>query len=667
MNFQPDDIYRYCEIGSVKSRYDASTIVCSATTIDRERDHYDTALWLIHPHDGSKPVRIVEAAVKPTSPVMAPCGKAIALLMQTDDGVQQAQRLALDDIAAGFCAFPACGHKLKSLLEWSSARNALLATAETIWTERDAHMLGNSEADPKVVDFLPYKSDGRGVLIGKRTHLFALDVDGDEWRPLTTGDFDVSSAEWSPDGTILAFIRSCDGRQRHCSELWLADADGSNARLCTDSFAHARGLAWSPNGRTLAVGVTRMEGDSRVELCLVDTLSATTVFPDDALELEGSSFAWHPDGERLATLCAHEGLFQMAIVKITTGVAARIGPRLGHVAAFAQFKDGLAYIAESVRTAAEVLVVPWSGDGAKRRSKFNSIWFRERARPRAIKRRFSVPDGEGGVQRADAWLLLPPDRTGPFPLLVDMHGGPQSIALIDFAAHAYWYALVAQGWAVLAPNCIGSSSYGADYARRLRGCWGELDLPQHLAIVSQLQREGLADERVACAGKSYGGFLAAWALGQTDLFRAAAIAAPVADIGSHAGTSDSGYYVTPYAMKGDIDEISERYRRLSPIGLGARTHTAALILQGSDDERCPLGQAEQLFARLIRRGDAPTRLVVYPKGSHALSSKGKPSHRLDFHSRLVAWLIEHTSTPTPHRTTVAAMDTSHAPSADIIC
>src|SRR5690606_30281857 len=128
-------------------------------------------------------------------------------------------------------------------------------------------------------------------------------------------------------------------------------------------------------------------------------------------------------------------------------------------------------------------------------------------------------------------------------LLVDFHGGPHSIALIDFDAHTYWYDLCSRGWAILAVNPVGSGSYGDEFAYRIRGRWGELDLPQVMSILEQLLASGVADDRIACTGKSYGGFMSAWAIGHSSVFRAAVVSAPVANIVSHAGTSDTGYYV----------------------------------------------------------------------------------------------------------------------------
>jgi dipeptidyl aminopeptidase/acylaminoacyl peptidase len=210
--------------------------------------------------------------------------------------------------------------------------------------------------------------------------------------------------------------------------------------------------------------------------------------------------------------------------------------------------------------------------------------------------------------------------------------------LVDYASHVYWYELVSRGWAVVAANAVGSSSYGPEFARRVRGRWGELDLPQHLAIIDTLQGEGVADERVACTGKSYGGYLTAWAVGHADRFKAAVVSAPIANVESHAGTSDTGYYVTPYAMGLKMDELRARYHKLSPIDYCHNVSAAVLMLQGGDDQRCPLGQSEEFLANLVCCSDSHTQMVVYPGGSHHMASTGKPSHRVDYHRRLAGWV-----------------------------
>lgn len=83
-------------------------------------------------------------------------------------------------------------------------------------------------------------------------YLEKVDVESEETTPLSQGnDVDDSSAVWSPDGTQIAFGRkqpdAAMGRQ-----LWLMNADGSNARALTeDSEVHYGPFAWSPDGRSI--------------------------------------------------------------------------------------------------------------------------------------------------------------------------------------------------------------------------------------------------------------------------------------------------------------------------------------------------------------------------------------------------------------------------------
>ena len=75
---------------------------------------------------------------------------------------------------------------------------------------------------------------------------------------------------------------------------------------------------------------------------------------------------------------------------------------------------------------------------------------------------------------------------------------------------------------------------------------------------------------------------------------------------------------------------------MSPVRNGV--DTATLFLNGQDDQRCPVGQCEEMFASLVRAGHRKTMMVVYPGGTHSLAGSGKPSHRVDYHDRVVQWI-----------------------------
>jgi dipeptidyl aminopeptidase/acylaminoacyl peptidase len=70
--------------------------------------------------------------------------------------------------------------------------------------------------------------------------------------------------------------------------------------------------------------------------------------------------------------------------------------------------------------------------------------------------------------------------------------------------------------------------------------------------------------------------------------------------------------------------------------------TPTLIVHGEADDRCPIGQGEELFLGLIAAGRVPTEFARYPGAGHLFLGTGRPSHRLDIHQRVIAWLEKYT-------------------------
>src|SRR5262249_25763691 len=119
--------------------------------------------------------------------------------------------------------------------------------------------------------------------------------------------------------------------------------------------------------------------------------------------------------------------------------------------------------------------------------------------------------------------------------------------------------------------------------------------------------------------------------------------APVVDQESFHGTSDIGMWFMPWELNAVFPSGREIIRTLSPLTYVDRITAPTLVVHGEADERCPIGQGEQLFAALLPCGKVPTEFVRYPGGSHLFISTGRPSHRVDFNTRTVDWLTRYTS------------------------
>lgn len=646
--FTPEDLFHLQRIDSVHVLPDGKDAVCSVRQIQREQDTYTGAIWVL-PLNGNTPWQLTAGTALDNEAHWSPDGQQIAFLSDRADGFPQIHLI------------PRHGGEARQLsrftqgaimLAWSPQGDRLACTCVVKVDPkarggRDGVGQAPSGPAPQVVWRLPYKRDGVGYTLDQEIHLFVIDANTGDNVQLTDGSFEVKGLCWSPDGQRLAYVRTREGRFAHRTDLWCVDADGSNHRQLTSDQANSSVPAWSPDGRWIAFVGNTEEGDAQMRLWLIDMHSGQVrPLGDESLEIvpEGNGPLWSEDSQSLTLLLARRGVQEVARVAVPGGETTTVVTGERHVNAVACTRDTVVFVAESPSQAPEVYACDPSGANERRLSRFNA-WWDERPVPTTRLRTFDVPDGRGGTEQVDGWLVTPPDAQGPMPLLVDVHGGPASYAFLTYNAHAYWQVLSSRGWAVVALNAVGSSSYGREFASRLRGHWGEMDLPQHVAAVKALRDEGLADDRVAIAGKSYGGYLSAWAIGQTSAFRAAIVSAPVGNLETHYGTSDSGYYADPYSMCGEPFIDRQASQRLSPVKHVEKARTPTLFLQGAEDERCPKCQSEEMFTTMMRATDTPCEMVIYPGGSHHFFEDGTPSHRLDMLQRLVEWLARWIDTP----------------------
>jgi dipeptidyl aminopeptidase/acylaminoacyl peptidase len=634
--FTTRDLLKLELIRDLQVRPDGREVAYETKIIDEAADAYRSSITVV-PVAGGDPVELVRATAQNTMPRWSPDGTQLAFLSDRGGGPP-----ALHVIARGGGEARLVKRFDQGIVSiaWAPDGKSLLATRTVDHEEPpDGDRQAARWVDrPRRAHRQRYKSDGSGFLLHGTTRLVSIRLADGEVTELTGEADEIGSACYSPDGTQIAFAMNRNGaRDSHRTDIWMMRADGSDRRRLTSDLPSAASPAWSPDGKWIACVGDPIEGNSLTTVWLVEVATGTVTNTGRALDITSFPLvrtlppSWSADSRCVMALCADRGRSVIASVEIATGKHSTIVPEEAQTVTFHQAGDVLAFVRVAADEPGDVHV-SIAGAPPRQLTKLNA-WWHDRDQVTAERMTFRSPHGD-----VEGWLLRGPDRQEPRPLVVDVHGGPQSFAEFGLPYHVYWYVLCARGWSVLALDPIGSSGYGREHAMRLRSRWGELDLPQQLAAVEQLQKLGIADHRVAIAGKSYGGFLAALAIGKSKVFRAAIVSAPVANFESHSGTSDSGYYVDPYDLEGELPERRDLARRLSPIQHAHHATTPTLILQGEADARCPIGQSEELFALLMRCTKAPVEMMIYPQGHHDLAEDGRPSHRLDYHQRIVDWL-----------------------------
>jgi dipeptidyl aminopeptidase/acylaminoacyl peptidase len=643
--FEIDDLYLHRKITEVHCTQDPPEAACTVRSVNRDEDKYESRIW-VYALDGSRSTQLTHGPGSDKSPQWSPKADQLAFISDRG-GTSQIYILPRTGGEARQCGqFEGA----VSDLRWTPDGSRLIVVA-AVAVDPDWRGERPNGRKPKtrqstsaeVAWRLPYKTDGSGYILAREIHLFSLEVATGQVKQLTDGPFDVMAFGISPDGKSIAYARTREGREAHRTDLWRCGIDGSDPVRLTERLAMVMEPVWSPDSKQIALCGAEAEGDAQTNLWLMDRERKLRRLGSASLCVEDpQTLYWEPDGKSLLFAQAHRGRHRIVRLALSASDPETLVDGDVQFGAFCPAGDRYAYTAEHPSRPSELFTCDASGGEIKSLSDLNP-WWRDRTPIQAEAREFEVPDGKGGVERIEGWLLHREDHAGgPMPLLNDVHGGPASYVLLDYDTNVFWQVLCSRGWAVLALNSVGSASYGREFCDRLQGHWGTADLPQHVAAIEQLQADGVASDQVAISGKSYGGYLSAWAVGHTEIFRAAIVMSPVGNVETHYGVSDGGYYSDPYYMGSEEKFDRKLAADLSPLRYIERTKTPTLFMQGKDDERCPKCQGEELFVSLMAAGTTPAELVLYPGESHSFLNAGAPSVRFDAASRIVEWLEKHT-------------------------
>jgi dipeptidyl aminopeptidase/acylaminoacyl peptidase len=241
-------------------------------------------------------------------------------------------------------------------------------------------------------------------------------------------------------------------------------------------------------------------------------------------------------------------------------------------------------------------------------------------------------DGE----EIQGWYLTPPgyDSEQSYPLILEIHGGPHSAYGPHFSAEMQ--RMAAAGYVVFFNNHRGSTSYGERFALLLQNKYSsEYDFADHMSGIDVLIEQGVADpDRLYITGGSAGGIAAAYAIGLTDRFKAAAVAKPVVNWVSKVLTADSGIGQIANQFPGMPWENIDDYWQRSPLSLIPNMTTPTLLMTGEADRRTPISETEQMYQALKIQG-VDVVMVRVPGSPHGIA--GRPSRLIGKVENILAW------------------------------
>ncbi len=311
------------------------------------------------------------------------------------------------------------------------------------------------------------------------------------------------------------------------------------------------------------------------------------------------------------------------------------GGRVYDDVSYSQSADRLALTYENSRAPEEVYVGPRRSFERRRLTTVNAdVPKPEMGRTERVT--WTGPEG----QEIEGLLTYPVGYDGSrVPLVLRVHGGPAAAHSRSFTGGGPVPAqmFAQRGYATLRPNPRGSDGYGRSFREAVLENWGPGPFRDLMAGVDTAVEMGVAHpDSLAIMGASYGGYMTAYAVTQTDRFEAANMGMGVSNLISHVGTTDTPLFNVAQ-MGGEFWNRQETYEANSPIYHVKSASTPTQIFHGAEDERVHPTQGREFYRALKRQG-VPTEFVLYPRMGHGFS---EPKLSMDLAPRMLDWFNGH--------------------------
>jgi dipeptidyl aminopeptidase/acylaminoacyl peptidase len=395
---------------------------------------------------------------------------------------------------------------------------------------------------------------------------------------------------------------------------------------------------YSPDGQSIAyhAQLTAEYESDRWRVMLYDRQSGKIDNLSESFDRSANGLAWAPDSKTIYFTAENETLQPIYAMEARVGAQPRKVVADGFNSAPSISKDGKTIVFErsSMTMPAEIFAMH-ADESAKQVTHHNESILAnvEMNAPET----FWFEGAEG--TRVQAMLLRPPnfDKAKKYPLLVILHGGPQTMFANSWGYRWNPQVFSAAGYVSLMINRRGSTGYGQKFVDEITNDWGGrayVDVMK--GVDAALAKYTFIDgRRMAAAGGSYGGYMADWIATHSGRFKAIISHAGVYDKTSMWATEE--LWFEEHDMQGTPWSNPESYRKWAPAtyaGDLGKYKTPTLVIAGELDYRVPYTQALEFFNTLQRQG-VPSKLVVFPDEGHWIL---KPQNSQFWYKTFLDWL-----------------------------
>jgi dipeptidyl aminopeptidase/acylaminoacyl peptidase len=460
---------------------------------------------------------------------------------------------------------------------------------------------------------------------GKRTHTFYYDIETKKHIDLTPGDYDapgfgMGHAVISPEGTEVCFTSNHDLHEAESTnkDLFIVPIKGGEAKNITKANrAYDDEPVYSPDKKYIAFKmqtIPTFEADL-FRLAIYDRVTGSIkMITEGRFDNWVNDYQWAPDSRSIYFTAQVQGnvpLYNIDLKskKITAVLNAKT------IDAFEIAPDGksVVYTRRSVGEPVEMWRAQIDKGVAKnpvRLTTFNKpVEDVVDIRP-AEEMWIQSPTGK----KIHTFIVKPHgfDPNKKYPLILNVHGGPQSQWADAFRGD--WQVYPGSGYIVAFPNPHGSTGYGQEFTAAISKDWGGKVYEDVMAVADSLSKVPFVDaDRMGAMGWSYGGYMMMWMQGHTTKFKAISAMMGVYNLKAMHGTTEELWF--PEWDLGGVPWESDHYQKWSPNNFVKNFKTPCLVITGEKDYRVSYNQSLEFFTDL-QRMRVPSRLIVFPNDGH---------------------------------------------------
>ena len=381
------------------------------------------------------------------------------------------------------------------------------------------------------------------------------------------------------------------------------------------------GAAFDASGE--GVYVIHDHGAEFKQLHHLEVVSGETTGLSTHIPWDVSSMTLSPDRERLAFAVNEGGMSKLHLLEVSGARVERLeAPELpvGLIAGLSFDPDGeaLAMTLNTPRSPSDTFVYELSDRALARwtRSEVGGLDTAKFPVPQRVE--FESFDG----LEVPAWLYRP-EGAGPHPVIIQIHGGPESQSRPGFSStYAYWVNEL--GAAVIRPNVRGSRGYGKTYLGLDNDVKREDSVRDIGALLDWIETQpGLDASRVVVYGGSYGGYMVLASLVNFDerLLGGVSVVG-ISSFVTFLENTQSYRRDLRRAEYGDErdPEVRAVLERISPLNNAERIASPLFVAQGYNDPRVPYTESEQIVAA-VRDNEVPVWYMLAMDEGHGFRKK----------------------------------------------